>query len=208
MLSRKVVTRSGRGYRGYFPSRKLGRMVAWESLLERDLILLLEYSPGVSFYQEQPSKIEYWDGSSFRTYFPDFYLTAKDGSSRIVEVKPESELKRYLVSEKLKAIAAHFADRGEAFQIADESVIRCEPLLSNLKRIAYLATKPKSEQPTLVDKAGLWPCRYAELRDEIGERAVWSLLAQRRLWCDLRVEIEDDSMLTLGEGGQHAEIYL
>lgn len=55
MLVRKVITRRGRRFRGYFPSRKLGRMVAWESLTERDVILLLEFSPGVLSYQEQPA---------------------------------------------------------------------------------------------------------------------------------------------------------
>ncbi len=50
MLARKVVTRRGRRFRGYYPSAKLGRMVAWESLLERDAILLIEFSPGVLTY--------------------------------------------------------------------------------------------------------------------------------------------------------------
>jgi hypothetical protein len=43
MPVRRVVTRGGRRFRGFFPSAKNGCMVPWESLLERDAITLLEY---------------------------------------------------------------------------------------------------------------------------------------------------------------------
>lgn len=51
MFSRNVITRRGRGFRGNFPSRKLGRMVAGESLVELLAILLWEFSPGVLTYR-------------------------------------------------------------------------------------------------------------------------------------------------------------
>ncbi len=60
MPVRKVVTPSGRKVRGYFPSKKMGRMVAWESQIELDAILLFEFSPGVISFQEQPEKIQYY----------------------------------------------------------------------------------------------------------------------------------------------------
>lgn len=66
MLSRRVITRSGRHFRGRYPSRKLGRMVAFESLIERDVILLLEFSRGVLSYQEQPTRIAYSNGQAMR----------------------------------------------------------------------------------------------------------------------------------------------
>lgn len=62
MSSRKVVTRRGRRIRGYFPSHKCGQMIAWESLLERDAILLLEFSQGVVSYRHQPTVMDYTDG--------------------------------------------------------------------------------------------------------------------------------------------------
>ena len=46
-------------FRGKFPSMKVNRMIHWESLLERDAIMLFEFSPGVASYREQP----------FSTYF-------------------------------------------------------------------------------------------------------------------------------------------
>jgi len=55
MLSRIVVTRSGRGFRGYFPSKKLNRLVQFESLLERDAIKLFESSKEIIQFREQPT---------------------------------------------------------------------------------------------------------------------------------------------------------
>src|SRR3546814_4075345 len=42
MPVRNVITRSGRHFRGLYPSRKVGRMVVFESILERDVIMLRE----------------------------------------------------------------------------------------------------------------------------------------------------------------------
>jgi hypothetical protein len=44
--------------------------VEWESLLERDAILLFEFSPGVVSYQEQPEMIEYEQDGVMRRYYP------------------------------------------------------------------------------------------------------------------------------------------
>jgi hypothetical protein len=92
MLARKVITRRGRRFRGYFPSRKLGRMMEWESLNERNVILLFEFSPGVLSYQAQPALIHYHDGQDTRAYYPDFEVIFLNGEAIHVEVKLAREL--------------------------------------------------------------------------------------------------------------------
>ena len=92
MSSRKVVTRRGRRIRGYFPSYKCGRMIAWESLLERDAILLLEFSQGVVSYGDQPAVIDYSDGEQMRKYYPDFEAMLECGEAVHMEIKPAAEL--------------------------------------------------------------------------------------------------------------------
>jgi len=108
MRVRKIVTRRGRRFRGYFPSVKMGRTVHWESLLEKDALLLLELSPGVAAYQEQPEVIEYFDGKQFREYIPDLKLILQDGTIRYLEVKPADQLVRPSIRQKYEAIALHF----------------------------------------------------------------------------------------------------
>ena len=62
MSVRKVVTRSGRRIMGFFRSQKCCQMINCESLLERDAILLLEFSQEVVFYRHQPTVMAYTDG--------------------------------------------------------------------------------------------------------------------------------------------------
>lgn len=135
MTARKVVTPSGRRIKGYFPSRKAGRMVAWESKLERDACLLFEFSRAVAIYREQPERITYYIGGEPFAYYPDFELVLTSGELLHVEVKPKAKLRK--LREKLSAIELHYSRIGRNFRVMTEDDIRVEPLLSNLKVLAY-----------------------------------------------------------------------
>lgn len=136
MKSRRVVTRSSRKFCGYYPSKKLGRMVEWESLLERDAILLFEFSRGVKSYQEQPEQIMYEQDSELRRYYPDFSLTLNNGAVIYVEVKPISKFSSLELVLKLNAVIKHYEMIGNDFKILVDESIRIEPRLTNLKRLA------------------------------------------------------------------------
>jgi len=89
--SRRIVT--GRRYciTGEIPSGKPGmghRMVAYEGLLARDFILLLEQDDAVLRYQEEPVPFRWHDGVRWHTYTPDFAVEIDDGRRLCVEVKP------------------------------------------------------------------------------------------------------------------------
>ena len=74
LRAREVVKPTGTIMRGNFPSRKNGRMVQHEGLLERDAIYLFEASYRIKQYREQPITIHYPDGARLRRYTPDFEL--------------------------------------------------------------------------------------------------------------------------------------
>ena len=132
---RRIVTRSGRGYRGKFPSMKLGRLVHWESLIERDAILITEYDPSVLTYQEQPCVETYYDKEGrVRRYTPDLLIERQDGIT-IAEVKPAKKLKSLPLRDKLEAIALRMQERNQPFRILTEVEIRREPRFSNIARI-------------------------------------------------------------------------
>jgi hypothetical protein len=126
MLSRKVVTRSGRGFRGYFPSKKLNRSVQFESLLERDAIKLFENSNEVISYQEQPTIIYYYLDDIQKRYHPDFELVLEDGYVVHVEVKPSIHLTTMKLSAKYQAIAQSYYSRTESFIVLTEKELRTE----------------------------------------------------------------------------------
>jgi hypothetical protein len=126
MLCRKVVTRSGRGFRGYFPSKKLNRMIEYESLLERDAIKLFESCDEVTWYQEQPTIIYYYQDYLPRKYFPDFELELSNGKTVHVEVKPSSHLATIKLSMKFHLIAQCYQNKAEHFVILTEKELREE----------------------------------------------------------------------------------
>ncbi len=124
MLSRKVVTRSGRGFRGYFPSKKLNRSVQFESLLERDAIKLFENSNEVLKYREQPTIIYYYLGDTRKRYHPDFEVILSGNTVVHVEVKPSLQLANSQLSIKFQAISQSYQSKPEHFVILTEIELR------------------------------------------------------------------------------------
>ena len=82
------VTNRGGNVIGRFPSLKMQRMIAFESLLERDFIYLLDYDANVTWFEEQPLTIEYQHEGKLRHYTPDFHLIEHD-QHVLVECKPD-----------------------------------------------------------------------------------------------------------------------
>jgi hypothetical protein len=125
MLSRKVVTRSGRGFRGYYPSKKLNRLVQFESILERDAIQLFEQAEAVSEYREQPTIIYYHDEDGQpRKYYPDFEVILEAGDIVHAEVKPAIKLLKADIAKKYSTIHQHYLSRIEHFVILTEKELR------------------------------------------------------------------------------------
>jgi hypothetical protein len=59
MPVRKVSNRSKRNTIGDFPLIKMKRMIAFESLVERDGIYMFDFEQDVLAFEEQPLSIEY-----------------------------------------------------------------------------------------------------------------------------------------------------
>lgn len=78
---------------GYFASYKNKSQIAFESVLERDFYMILEFDNTVIEYKEQPMTItyEYLDGKK-RRYTPDTLVTYKNGTKCLYEVKYQNEI--------------------------------------------------------------------------------------------------------------------
>lgn len=211
MRVRRVVTRRGRHIRGYFPSKKMSRMVAWESLLERDALLLLELSPGVEAYQEQPEELSYWDGEAIRGYVPDLLVSLHDERSLLIEIKPITELERPKVREKYTQIAQQLQTQGRDYRLLTENEIRCEPQFGNLQHLLYHYNHPAPDLPSQAQIAALFrqtgDVSLALCLDQLGSDAAYSLIAQGQLFIDLSQLITPASLVRLPEGGRHAALF-
>lgn len=212
MRVRKIVTRRGRRFRGYFPSVKMGRTVHWESLLEKDALLLLELSPGVVAYQEQPVVIEYFDGEQMREYIPDLSVILHDGTVRHIEVKPADQLAKPSIREKYEAIAKHYQSIQLPYRVVTEDEIRREPLFSNLKLLAYAHAHLWHEEPTDYELRSAFQGQpelpFSMLQQRWGLNDLYRLIASGRLSCNLELPLTGDRSIGLPEGGRDETIYL
>lgn len=193
MQSRKVVTRSGRGFRGYFPSKKLNRMVQYESLLERDAIYLFECSPGVNRYREQPELIFYEHEYQTRKYYPDFEVNLTSGAIFHFEIKPTARLANLQLLSKLVAIQTRYESHPATFKILTDTVIRQEPLFSNLKAISklkkYCVDTSDIVKQVEAQLAKNVECTFSEIAQMLGNTNTLLLLAQHKIFCDLNQPI-------------------
>jgi hypothetical protein len=194
MRVRKVVTRSGKKFRGKFPSEKLGRMVHWESLLEHDAILHLECHPLVVSYQEQASVEIYYDANGIaHKYVTDLRAVLVHGTELYREVKPRGKLHKPEISRKLGAVALRFEERGLDFRVWTEEVIRREPLFSNLKTLcggtkAVPAREAVAGLEKLKQTGSDWS--FNEVVCELGSaRLALSLLRTGHLHADLESKV-------------------
>lgn len=199
--ARRVVRPTGGIFRGRFPSRKSGRTVAFESLIERDALILFEFSRGIVSFREQPYSIYYpFEGRS-RKYTPDFELTLASGAVLLIEVKPEEKAIAPDEERRLRRIGEHFSELGVAFRVLTDTQIRSDALLPNLNMLfpylaeplsrlqRRLAVAPLLDEPSLtVARAGR---RLGSTQD------VWRLLAQDLLTCDMNQPLSESTELSI-----------
>lgn len=140
---RKVVTRSGKGIRGHFPSVKVGRMVAWESPPEADAIRLFEFNPGVASYWSQPSHEVYHDATGkARSFIPDFRVDFHHGGSLWVEVKSDDDVAYGPTAYTLGLKAMAMQAQGRNYRVLSSSEIKQAPRFTNLKQLERHAKGP------------------------------------------------------------------
>lgn len=207
--TRTIITSSGGIMRGKFPSRKNGRMVHHEGMLELAAVYLFEASPSIESFREQPTRFTYPDGDRVRRYTPDFELVLRCGAVVWVEVKPAASLARDEVLHKINQISLHMKRKGITYVVLDDQVLRQEPRLSNVKSIWHRA--PAHRQPfeqvyVAVSKhASQFPLPIQEAEALLAPEGidVYSLMLMGLAHCDLDESISLASMLNLSTEANH-----
>jgi len=119
--------------RGDFPSLKLGRIVRYNSSIERDLLYFLEFWQDVSWYKEQPLTIDHimLDGKC-RRYTPDYEIHQGD-MKILAECKPEDRLESSQ-AKKQREIGEKWAEEnGYCFVTFTDMALRTGQKLANIK---------------------------------------------------------------------------
>jgi len=203
--ARNIISPSGGIMRGKFPSKKNGRMIHHEGLLECDAIYLFELSPLITRYREQPVKINYPDGDRLRLYTPDFELVLATNEIVLIEVKPTRSLQRPEIRHKLDCIAAHFERIETTFNILTETTIRQEPRLSNLRwlyrQLPRVIPTHDAMKSALSQRSSLFPLSLKKSKSAFEGTGVdiYSLLLSGLVQCSHEVSISIDTQIHLVE---------
>jgi hypothetical protein len=137
MPVRKVSNR-GRNVIGRFPSIKMGRMIAFESLLERDFIYLIDYELSVGWFEEQPLTIAYQHEGKVLHYTPDFHLVECQRHV-VVECKPECFVESAENQRKFAAAQEWCEGLGWEFRIITDRQVCSGFRLQNIKFLTRYA---------------------------------------------------------------------
>ena len=200
---------------GSFSSRKNGRMMGYESPLERDSMILLEYDDDVEAFEEQPVQIPFRKG--VKPYVPDILVRYKSARKPLLgEIKHTEDLEknRDKYAQKFEAAKKYAEEREWEFCVVTERDIRI-PRLDALKFLReYLNIDPDSEQAARVvgameDAGGKMEvdALLNKLCSTDVERltmipVVWNLAATRHIVVDMDKPIGDKTALSLPKGGR------
>lgn len=203
--ARNVISPSGGIFRGKFPSKKNGRMVHHEGLLELDAIYLLEASPHVVSYREQPTTITYPDGGRVRRYTPDFEATLASGKSIWIEVKPSMFLYREDTHHKLNCVSEQMARTQQGFVILTDDVLRREPRQSNARTIFHRAERIRPTdaraKTVLAQCAGKLPASLDRTTELLARHGLepYGLLMAGLISCDMDSPLSPQTQMTMSE---------
>lgn len=168
----RKIPRSYRAITGATASEKVGRAVASESTLERDVFTLLEFDPDVDRYEEQPLTVLYHDvAGEARHYTPDVLVWYREDVApgcwrrpMLAEVKYEADLADQwrAVRRRLAAARMYAASRGWEFRVLTEREIRT-PYLANARFLLPFRRRPRCEESGTAERLLLET--LAELRE-------------------------------------------
>jgi hypothetical protein len=199
LRAREPIGRSFGLVRGKFPSRKVGRMIHWESQLERDAVYLFEFSSGVTSYREQPLTTYYTLDGKTRRYTPDFELTLYTGEVILIEVKPSEKLSDPDERHRFERIGEHFSSMGNSFRILTELEIRQKELLENLRMVARYRGACLLPTERLAFRKLLAGQKIFGFQDAIAlftdVTIVWRMIGESLLSCDLTKLVTEQTTL-------------
>ena len=209
------ILRNYRNVTGIAASTDTAAMLAFESMLERDFMLLLKFSNSVSKFDVQPVTIDFERDQSSRSYTPDFhveYISSRNTPPSLIEIKYSEDLVAYWddLEHKFEAAERYCLDRGWEFQVRTEQEIRT-PYLTNVKfliRYQNIEESDFSQRDLLRAMANVRECSVEELlatqcSSEYGTAwtipHLWKLVANREIQTDLMKPLSMKSELWISD---------
>ncbi len=141
--SRKVVSRSNARNTGKYPSWKMQRMMQWESEHEGNAMRILDASPQVIAFHEQPCEIIYRMNGEQHRHYPDL-MVIEDHRREFWEVKTKADANNTEVAQRTAYLAELLPGHGYGYRIVLAESLAKQPRLDNIKRLNKLGRQPVS----------------------------------------------------------------
>lgn len=209
MITKPVrkIGMSHRSITGKHVSRKTESIHRFESALERDYLIRLEFDDEVSSYVTQPITIHYSHEDNYLRYTPDMLVYFNEELNRkplLCEVKYEAELieKQTEYEVKFDAARKYAKENGYQFQTVTEKQIRTV-YLENLKLLCRYHDKEIEPKYARYIQSLLKRESFIEIEAVAGtesERpyllnAIWQMLAAKSLGCEMNSKITMNTLI-------------
>jgi hypothetical protein len=215
----RKVKKSHRSVTGFYFSHKLQRAVQFESALERDFILILDFHPVVRSFEEQPIRIPWTLDFEDQVYIPDFRVEFRTESSFlgrgtnrdwVIEVKYRDDLSRnwQTLRPKLKAGIRAARLRGWSFHVVTDREIRGTALANAIFLRKFLNPAIHEDRLSAICSAlrRIGAATPAEVVEAIsdhygadeGYRAVWSAIAAGVVHFNIEAPLEPGAPIWVG----------
>ena len=211
MPARKIP-KNYRSVTGRFQSLKNDRAIAFESTLERDFFLSLEFDDSVEMYEEQPLTIKDEINGRVISYTPDCLVRHIDGTETLFEVKYVADLEKD--AEELAprfAIAERYVrEPNMEFRVVTELDIR-GITLENQRFIYGFSSPPKDfnnlkhditkllKNPLPMESL-LSGLSTERMRQAVYIPAIWHLVFTGTLCVDLKISINNKTIIQVNHG--------
>jgi hypothetical protein len=201
MPVRNVVLRTKTTTRYIVPSYKNGRDIQCESGLERDLMLLLEFSPQVVRYEEQPQVFRIHAEPKYFNATPDVKVSLDSNESNFLEVKYERKAQK--LAEKHQQIAGHLKSMGYRYQVVTEKHIRpSQIVLDNCLILNGYRTQIQRSKDEMSNYVPGGTFTLRELIEKLGDsQLAMTLIAQQLIYHDFTKILSQKSELRASEPG-------
>jgi TnsA-like endonuclease N terminal len=123
---------------GRWFSTTTGRFLEYESLLERDWMLLMDFDREVEWICEQPLRLRYCVDGQQRKHVPDL-LVWRAGSPELCDVKSEERLEDPVFRTQVEATGRACAEAGIGYRVLSEPD---RQLLVNVRWLAGFRERP------------------------------------------------------------------
>jgi hypothetical protein len=140
-------SRGERHFAGWYWAATTGQHVGFESWLERDRLVLMDFDPQVAGVASQPFWLHWHDGARERRHAPDYFVRRVDGSATVVDVRADERIEPK-DAEAFEVTRIACAQAGWHF----ERVGMPEPvLLANVRWLSRYR-HPRCLHPTAADR--------------------------------------------------------